>query len=103
MALSIEAVATTYGVLMSLAPLIQARKMRQRRSAEDVSLLYLAVLVIGFSLYLAYGFSISNRLLVITNTVSIFATTTTVLVALTLIHRDRSDAPRPSDSVERRR
>ena len=79
---TIEAVATFYGVFMSLAPLLQARKMRQRRSSGDVSILYLVVLVVGFSLYLTYGISISNRLLIITNTVSIAATTTTLLIAL---------------------
>ena len=80
---TIEAVATVYGVFMSLAPLLQARKMRQRRSSGDVSILYIIVLVVGFSLYLAYGISISNRLLIITNTVSIAATATTLLIALT--------------------
>ena len=58
--LSIEGVATVYGVLMSLAPLLQARKMRRRRSSEDISILYLIVLLVGFSLYLAYGASIST-------------------------------------------
>ena len=79
---TIETVATVYGVAMSLGPLLQARKMRQRRSSGDVSLPYLVVLVIGFSLYLAYGLSISNRLLIITNIVSIAATATTLLIAL---------------------
>ena len=80
---TIEAVATVYGVFMSLAPLLQARKMRQRRSSGDVSIPYIVVLVVGFSLYLAYGISISNRLLIITNTVSVAATATTLLIALT--------------------
>jgi len=79
---SVEAVATIYGVLMSLAPFLQARKMRQRRSSRDVSILYLGVLVVGFGLYLTYGISISNRLLIVTNMVSIAATTTTLLIAL---------------------
>jgi uncharacterized protein with PQ loop repeat len=80
---TIEAVATIYGVFMSLGPLLQARKMKQRRSSGDISILYIIVLVVGFSLYLAYGISISNRLLIITNTVSIAATATTLLIALT--------------------
>lgn len=79
--LSIESVATLYGVLMSLAPLLQARKIRQRCSAADVSTLYLLVLLVGFTLYLLYGLSISNRLLIVTNVVSIGATAVTLLVA----------------------
>ena len=90
---SIEGVATTYGVLMSLAPLLQAKKMHRRRSSGDVSIPYLAVLVIGFSLYLAYGISISNRLLVVTNTVSIAATVVTLAVAIAW------SRPRTSDHV----
>lgn len=84
---SIEATATVYGVFMSLAPLLQARKMWRRRSSEDISMLYLVVLVVGFSLYLAYGLSISNRLLIITNSVSIAATATTLLLAGALLDR----------------
>ncbi|MEM7326836.1 MAG: SemiSWEET family transporter [Actinomycetota bacterium] len=95
--LSIEAVATVYGVLMSLAPLLQARKIVQRRSSADVSTLYLIVLLVGFSLYLAYGISISNRLLIITNTVSIVATAATLLVAVWFLAQDVTEAPAPVD------
>ena len=81
---TIEGVATVYGVLMSLAPLLQARKMRRQRSSKDVSILYLLVLVVGFGLYLTYGLSISNRLLIVTNVVSLAATATTLVIALAL-------------------
>jgi hypothetical protein len=43
--------------------------------------LYLVVLEIGFVLYLAYGLSIGNRVLIATNTVSIAATSATLIVA----------------------
>lgn len=85
--LSIESVATVYGVAMSLAPLLQAKKMWRRRSSADISILYLVVLVVGFSLYLAYGLSISNRLLIITNSVSIAATAATLALAGLLLDR----------------
>ncbi len=81
---SIELVATTYGVAMSLAPFLQARRMTQRRSSVDVSITYLAVLTVGFTLYFLYGLSISNRLLIITNTVSIVATVITLAIAVRL-------------------
>jgi len=80
----IELVATTYGVAMSLAPFLQARRMIQRRSSVDVSITYLAVLTVGFTLYFLYGLSISNRLLIITNTVSIVATVITLAIAIRL-------------------
>ena len=64
--------------------------MRRRRSSGDVSILYLGVLVVGFSLYLVYGLSIANRLLIITNTVSIAATVTTLLIAIN--YRNRTPA-----------
>jgi len=35
---SIQIIAGTYGVGMSIAPMIQARRMRQRCSSEDVSI-----------------------------------------------------------------
>ena len=81
---SIELAATTYGVAMSLAPFLQARRMIQRRSSVDVSITYLAVLAVGFTLYFLYGLSISNRLLIITNTVSIIATVITLAIAIRL-------------------
>ncbi len=90
--LSIEGIATIYGVLMSLAPLLQARKIVHRRSSADISTLYLVVLLVGFSLYLSYGISISNRLLIITNTVSIIATAATLLVAVRFLSRDPAPA-----------
>lgn len=82
--MNIELAAGTYGVGMSLAPLIQARRMRVRRSSEDVSIVYLAILIVGFALYFAYGLSISNRLLIITNAVSVIVTAVTIAVATVL-------------------
>jgi len=87
---SLENVATAYGVLMSLAPLLQAKKMWHRRSSADISIPYLVVLVVGFSLYLAYGLSISNRLLIVTKSVSIAATTGTLILAGALLDRSRT-------------
>jgi hypothetical protein len=56
--------------------------MRVIRSSRDVSLAYLAVLLTGFVLYLWYGISIGNRVLIVTNAVSIVATATTLSVGL---------------------
>ena len=79
---TIELVTGTYGILMSLAPILQARRMRARRSSVDVSIIYMVVLEIGFALYLVYGISISNRVLIATNTVSLLATSATLALAI---------------------
>jgi MtN3 and saliva related transmembrane protein len=83
---TLELVAGTYGVMMSLAPGLQARRMLQRRLSADASVPYLVVLVVGFVIYLVYGISIGNRVLIVTNSVSVVVTGLTLVVAL--VHRD---------------
>lgn len=82
--MTIELVTIVYGIGMSLAPLLQVRRMRVRRSSADVSIGYLAVLLGGFVLYLTYGLSIANRLLIITNVSNIVITAATIAVAVRL-------------------
>ena len=89
--MSIELVAGSWGVLMALAPMLQIRRMLRERSSQDVSLGYLLVLEVGFLLYLAYGLSISNRVLIVTNIVAIVMNSITIVVALAL---GRRNAPR---------
>jgi hypothetical protein len=48
------------------------------------------VLLAGFALYLWYGLSIANRVLIVTNTVSLLATGLTLGVGLALRRRDRA-------------
>ena len=89
--MSIELAAGAWGVLMALAPMLQIRRMLRERSSQDVSIGYLLVLEVGFLLYLAYGLSISNRVLIVTNIVAIVMNTITIAVALAL---GRRNAPR---------
>ena len=89
--MTIELAAGSYGVAMALAPLLQLRRMRVIRSSRDVSLAYLAVLLTGFALYLWYGISIGNRVLIVTNAVSILATATTLSVGLALRRHDQGE------------
>jgi MtN3 and saliva related transmembrane protein len=74
--------AASWGVLMAIAPVLQIRRMVQRRSSSDLSLSYLAVLLIGFTLWVAYGVSIANMALIIPNGVAFAVGVATVLVAL---------------------
>jgi uncharacterized protein with PQ loop repeat len=51
----IAILAAGWATVMALAPLLQARRMLQRGSSDDVSLGYLLVLLPGFALWVAYG------------------------------------------------
>jgi MtN3 and saliva related transmembrane protein len=62
--------AATWGMMMGLAPLLQIRRMVQRRSSADVSLAYLAVLEVGFFLWASYGAAIQNWAIIASNIVA---------------------------------
>ena len=73
--------AASWGVVMALAPVLQIRRMLDRRSSDDVSIGYFLVLLFGFSLWIAYGLSISNLILIIPNTVAVSVTVLTIAIA----------------------
>jgi len=71
MATSILAVtAASWAVVMGLAPLLQLRRMLERRSSDDISIGYLLLLLPGFALWVAYGVAAGNAALVVPNTVA---------------------------------
>lgn len=74
--------ATTAGILMAMAPILQIRRMLHTRSSRDVSLLYLSMLEAGFVLWLAYGWSIGNMALILSNLASFSFMTVTILFAI---------------------
>ncbi len=74
-------IATTWGIAMALAPTLQIRHMVAIRSSAGISIPYLAVLVIGFALWLAYGISIGNLALIIANAIAFIVGATTIAVA----------------------
>jgi MtN3 and saliva related transmembrane protein len=77
----LAAVAATWGVLMALSPLLQIRRILERRSSADVSIGYLAVLEVGFLLWIAYGVSLPNAALIVPNTVAFAVGVVTILIA----------------------
>ncbi len=89
MADALAPIAAAWGVLMAIAPLLQMRRMVERRSSADVSLGYLAVLEIGFSLWVAYGVALGNLALIVPNSVALVVGLLTILVAV----RYRSGCP----------
>jgi uncharacterized protein with PQ loop repeat len=70
------------GLAMALSPVLQIRRMLRTRSSNDLSLLYLALLDLGFVVWVAYGASISNWVLVGSNSASFMFMTATILIAL---------------------
>lgn len=81
--------AAVWGVLMAVAPLLQIRRMVVRRSSEDLSLGYFAVLLPGFALWVAYGWAGGDWPLVVPNAVALTVGVATVVVGLRLRKRDR--------------
>ncbi len=76
--------ASSWAVLMGIAPVLQIRNMLQQRSSREVSITYFAVLLVGFLLWIAYGAAAGLLALVIPNTVALLIGTTVVIVALRL-------------------
>jgi MtN3 and saliva related transmembrane protein len=73
--------AAGWGVLMAISPLLQIRRMMARQSAADVSIAYLAVLEFGFLLWVGYGISLGNPVILLPNTVAAIVGAATIAVA----------------------
>jgi MtN3 and saliva related transmembrane protein len=91
-------VATSWGLLMGLAPLLQVRVVIQRRSSAGVSTAWIVVLLVGFILWLCYGAVIDAWPLIITNSVA--CTVSAVTLVVIMIYRPRTEitaiVPEPS-------
>jgi uncharacterized protein with PQ loop repeat len=84
--------AAAWGVLMAISPLLQIRRMIERRSSADVSIAYLAVLEFGFLLWIGYGIALGNPVIAIPNSVAALVGAATMAVAWALRHGPRSTA-----------
>jgi len=76
--------ASSWAVLMGIAPVLQIRRMLRQRSSRDVSVAYFAILLVGFALWIAYGAAAGMLALVIPNSVALLIGTAVVAVALLL-------------------
>jgi MtN3 and saliva related transmembrane protein len=79
--------ASSWGVLMGIAPVLQIRRMLRERSSQDVSLGYFMILLAGFLLWISYGIAAGNMVLVIPNSVALLVGIALVIVALRLRHQ----------------
>jgi uncharacterized protein with PQ loop repeat len=88
--------ASSWGVLMGIAPLLQIRRMLREGSSRDVSLGYFMILLAGFLLWISYGIAASNLVLVIPNSVALLVGVALVMVVLGLRRRSADNQlPRP--------
>jgi uncharacterized protein with PQ loop repeat len=79
---SLGVVAASWGVIMALSPVLQIRRILRLRSSRDVSIGYLVVIVVGFSLWIAYGIALRNLALIVPNTLALLVGIATVVIAL---------------------
>jgi uncharacterized protein with PQ loop repeat len=75
-------VASSWGVLMAVSPALQIRNMVAHRSSHGISIGYLAVLLVGFALWLGYGIALANLALILPNTIAFLVGATTIGVAV---------------------
>jgi uncharacterized protein with PQ loop repeat len=67
---ALAVLAAGWGVLMALSPILQIRRMLERRSSADVSIGYLLVLQVGFGLWMGYGVALGNPAIFTPNSVA---------------------------------
>jgi uncharacterized protein with PQ loop repeat len=87
--------ASSWAVLMGIAPILQIRRMLREQSSREVSLGYFTILLIGFLLWVAYGVAAGIPALIIPNSVAL------VIIALRLRRRPERGPP-PKARIARR-
>lgn len=92
-------VAASWGVIMALSPLLQIRRILRLRSSRDVSIGYLVVIVVGFTLWIAYGVALRNAALIVPNTLALLVGMTTIAIALRFRNLASETGPDPSCST----
>jgi MtN3 and saliva related transmembrane protein len=80
----LAAIASAWGVLMGLSPVLQIRQMLRQRSSREVSLGYFAILLAGFLLWISYGIAAGNMWLVVPNSIALLVGLALVAIALWL-------------------
>ena len=75
-------VASSYGVVMAISPMLQIRAIMLTRTSAGVSAGYQRVLLVGFLLWLAYGVASDNWAIIVPNVVAAIVSVATILVTL---------------------
>jgi MtN3 and saliva related transmembrane protein len=85
--------AASFGVAMASAPLLQARTIWRRRSADDVSQAFLVIIAIGAFLWALYGLADRNWFIVVPNVIGV--ATNLLTLGLARRYADVGGAARP--------
>jgi MtN3 and saliva related transmembrane protein len=72
--MNIEVLGLAAGTISSITFLPQVIKIWQTKSAKDLSMPMLLLLVLGVSMWLAYGIIIKDRPIIFTNSMVLFMT-----------------------------
>jgi MtN3 and saliva related transmembrane protein len=94
--------ASSWAVLMGLAPVLQIRRMLREQSSREVSIGYFMILLIGFMLWICYGAAAANPALVVPNAVALLVDVTVIMVALRL-RRKPAGYPSHAAAIRSRR
>ena len=79
---ALAVVAASWGVMMALSPILQLRRILERRSSADISIASMAVLQVGFTLWMAYGFALGNLAIILPNSVAFLVGAATLAIAI---------------------
>ena len=79
---ALAVVAASWGVMMALSPILQLRRILERRSSADISIASMAVLQVGFTLWMAYGFALGNVAIILPNSVAFLVGAATLAIAI---------------------
>jgi MtN3 and saliva related transmembrane protein len=74
--------ASSYGIVMAISPLLQIRAILRSRDSSSVSAGYQRVLLLGFLLWLAYGVASDNWAIIVPNIVAAIVSLATIVVTL---------------------
>jgi uncharacterized protein with PQ loop repeat len=87
-------IASFMGVLMSLSPIFQIRRVLERRHSADVSIAMPIVIAVGAAAWIAYGIAGDDIYLIVPNVVGVITNVTSVIVVRRYRHRvEPSGAP----------
>jgi MtN3 and saliva related transmembrane protein len=89
---ALAVLAASWGVIMALSPVLQLRRILERRSSADLSIAYLSVLQVGFTLWIAYGAALGNLAIAVPNTVAFLVGAATIAIALRFRNQGATDA-----------
>ena len=73
-------IASSYGILMAIAPLLQIRAIIRHQSSHGVSAAYQGVLLVGFALWFSYGIASDNWAIIVPNVVAMVISALTIVV-----------------------